>query len=327
MFPFNFAYQAAVVFVLVVFLFEVPRVLLWSFLWKGLVWAPRGPLQPVLMRPTPQLSVKTWKGGGSWGGGSLEGVGLQPGGGGWHKASVSDCLPLAPIGLSPLLILTLGRGVPKVGGPACDPLLPHAYLRGGCVSRGLGVWRYACDNSLLIWRSKHGWFDEREACTKKNWAPLAPCNRPTISQNPGGGSHTRTGPGRPPRVWADFQASTLIMPLQSPKPWIDLSDDASACEGRSWILMWPNVETLDPSNVVKNTAHPICCLYQACSPCHPPIFAPPPPAIPPTHPQVEDPIPKGTCPLRTPGGANRYSPSAFMVHPPHTHCFKSWCIS
>ena len=30
------------------------------------------------------------------------------GGGGWHKASVSDCLPLAaPIGLSPLLIRTL----------------------------------------------------------------------------------------------------------------------------------------------------------------------------------------------------------------------------
>ena len=30
------------------------------------------------------------------------------GGGGWHKASVSECLPLAaPIGLSPLLILTL----------------------------------------------------------------------------------------------------------------------------------------------------------------------------------------------------------------------------
>ena len=27
----------------------------------------------------------------------------------WHKASVSDCLPLAaPVGLSPLLILTLG---------------------------------------------------------------------------------------------------------------------------------------------------------------------------------------------------------------------------
>ena len=36
----------------------------------------------------------------------LEGPG--GGGGGWHKASVSDCVPLAaPIGLSPLLILTL----------------------------------------------------------------------------------------------------------------------------------------------------------------------------------------------------------------------------
>ena len=34
--------------------------------------------------------------------------GAPGGGGGWHKALVSDCLPLAaPIGLSPLLILTL----------------------------------------------------------------------------------------------------------------------------------------------------------------------------------------------------------------------------
>ena len=38
-------------------------------------------------------------------------------------------------------------GGPKVGGPARDPLLPHAYLQGGCVSRGLGVQRYVCDNS------------------------------------------------------------------------------------------------------------------------------------------------------------------------------------
>ena len=37
-----------------------------------------------------------------------EGGGVPGGGGGWHKASVSDCLPLAaPIGLSSLLILTL----------------------------------------------------------------------------------------------------------------------------------------------------------------------------------------------------------------------------
>ena len=34
--------------------------------------------------------------------------GARGGGGGWHKASVSDCVPLAaPIGLSPLLIRTL----------------------------------------------------------------------------------------------------------------------------------------------------------------------------------------------------------------------------
>ena len=40
-------------------------------------------------------------------GGGGGGYGLQ-GGGGWHKASVLGCLPLAaPIGLSPLLILTL----------------------------------------------------------------------------------------------------------------------------------------------------------------------------------------------------------------------------
>ena len=42
---------------------------------------------------------------------TLHRVGVGPGvrkGGVWHKASVSRCLPLAaPIGLSPLLILTL----------------------------------------------------------------------------------------------------------------------------------------------------------------------------------------------------------------------------
>ena len=33
----------------------------------------------------------------------------------------------------------MGGGVPKVGGPTRDPLLPHAYLQGGCVSgAGLG---------------------------------------------------------------------------------------------------------------------------------------------------------------------------------------------
>ena len=58
--------------------------------------------------------------GGGWGGAvsivcaCREVVYVQPvwpciwGGGGWHKASVSDCVPLAaPIGLSPLLMPTL----------------------------------------------------------------------------------------------------------------------------------------------------------------------------------------------------------------------------
>ena len=69
------------------------------------------------------------------------------GGGGWHKASVSDCLPLAaPIGLSPLLSLTLCGServlvvsteppddlscltTPGVGRPG-DGLLPRAVDR------------------------------------------------------------------------------------------------------------------------------------------------------------------------------------------------------
>ena len=53
--------------------------------------------------PAPLVPTQTPAGGG--GGGVARG---QGGGKGWHKASVSGCLPLAaPIGLSPLLILTL----------------------------------------------------------------------------------------------------------------------------------------------------------------------------------------------------------------------------
>ena len=58
-----------------------------------LVVTTGGRLQPVLMRPTPQLSVKTRGGGGGGGGGSWGGVqpgvgggGVKPGvrgGGGW----------------------------------------------------------------------------------------------------------------------------------------------------------------------------------------------------------------------------------------------------
>ena len=53
---------------------------------------------------------------------------MPGGGGGWHKAAVSNCLPLAaPIGLSPLPILTAG------GGGGVDPTYmaqndPHVAL-------------------------------------------------------------------------------------------------------------------------------------------------------------------------------------------------------
>ena len=71
-----------------------------------------GQLQSVLMRPTPQLSVKTCRGGGGRreGGG---GIGSSAGGG--------------------------GGGVPRGVGAARDPLLPHAYLKGVCVFGGMGV--------------------------------------------------------------------------------------------------------------------------------------------------------------------------------------------
>ena len=59
--------------------------------------------------PTLQPSHKCGGGGfAEGGGGVLAPVPPVPGGGGGHKASVSDCLPLAaPIGLLPPLILTL----------------------------------------------------------------------------------------------------------------------------------------------------------------------------------------------------------------------------
>ena len=85
---------------------------------------PGGGGGAVLLRPTPQL-CQNW--GGGWAG-SLGGSAGGCKGGGGSAAGV----------------------VPKVGGPARDPLLPHAYLLGGCVSGGLGVWRYVCDNSASL---------------------------------------------------------------------------------------------------------------------------------------------------------------------------------
>ena len=56
--------------------------------------------------------------------------GPRDGGGVWHKASVSDCLPLAvPIGLSPLLILTLcGPERVLVGGGGYEGKKKFVYL-------------------------------------------------------------------------------------------------------------------------------------------------------------------------------------------------------
>ena len=72
--------------------------------------ATGGQLQSVLMRPTPHLSVKTCGGGGG-GGGSWSGWGIGSSAGGGSQE----------------------------GGGARDPLLPHAYLKGVCVSGGMGV--------------------------------------------------------------------------------------------------------------------------------------------------------------------------------------------
>ena len=57
-------------------------------------------------------------------------AGARGGGRGWHKASVSDCLPLAvPIGLSPLLILTL-----------CGPKRVLVVPWGGGGGFGMALW-------------------------------------------------------------------------------------------------------------------------------------------------------------------------------------------
>ena len=141
-----------------------------------------GRLHPVLMRhPPPPLSVKTW--GGGWGG-SLGGGVLA--GGCWG-------------GL-------FGRGVPKVGGPARDPLLPHAYLQGGCVSGDLGARRCVCDNSAfssLPGRKSEGSMMKGKHAQKNLSAVGAMAPTPLPLKTWGGGGlggvlHKRTGPGRSP---------------------------------------------------------------------------------------------------------------------------------
>ena len=146
-----------------------------------------GRLQPVLMRHRPQLSVKTW-GGGSWGGGRLEGLGggggrlegLGGGGIGWRVWGGGG--RLEGIGCGGRLEgagggAAVGGGVPNVGGPTRDPQQPHAYLQGGCVSEaGLGKLPEAVvKQGLQIGRCVHS------GCGDLHFATNGICLAPRLS--------------------------------------------------------------------------------------------------------------------------------------------------
>ena len=56
---------------------------------------------------------------------------------------------------------------------------------------------------LLIWRSKHGWFNEREACTKNFGAvgAMAPTPLSLKTRRRGGGGVAYKDRSRPPPPW------------------------------------------------------------------------------------------------------------------------------
>ena len=98
-----------------------------------------GGLSAVLEGP-PSAMVAP-QNGGRWGR-TGEGAGCFGGGGGWHKASVSDCVPLAaPIGLLPLLILTL-CGPERVLVVSTEPPDDTSGVGGGRgkFARNMGAW-------------------------------------------------------------------------------------------------------------------------------------------------------------------------------------------
>ena len=134
------------------------------------------------MRPPPPpsyLSKLAREEGGSWGGGF--GCRVCGGEGNWRFGR--------------------GGGFPRWGGGGLRAThYHHMHTSRGDVC--LGVWGYGGTYViiaslpgyvLLIWCSKHGRFDETEACTKKIERHWRHAPQPTISQNPawGGGFGTR----------------------------------------------------------------------------------------------------------------------------------------
>ena len=114
--------------------------------------------------------------------------GATGGGGGWHKASVSDCLPLAaPIGLSPLLILTLcGSG--RVLVVSTEPLDDLSCLTtpGGWLSRRRAVARAggAGARAQHVSRSRLGGAQARREWAKMIQPPERTCYHSTAAPPP-----------------------------------------------------------------------------------------------------------------------------------------------
>ena len=70
-----------------------------------------------------------------------------------------------------------GGGGPKVGGPTRDPLLPHAYLQGGCVSgAGLGKLLVAVvKQGLQMGRCVHIGCGDLSLCNKRHLLSASSC--------------------------------------------------------------------------------------------------------------------------------------------------------
>ena len=135
----------------------------------------------------PRYLSKPLGGGGGGGGGGLEGVwgggvgwrvwGVPKvgGGGGCARPTTTTCIP--PGGSC------AWGGLGETAGGCCEAGCRWAGVSTVVVviftsQQTTFVWRLV----LLMRRSKHGWFDEREACTKKHRRRWRHAPQPTISQ-------------------------------------------------------------------------------------------------------------------------------------------------